>query len=116
MIQDIEHFLGDMNVLWLVAIAVILVVVVSALGKVGRIGGAIAAAELVLAGVDNGHADVGGAASEGVGVVFLEVEHEVVYGFSGKFSPLEHHVKVVHEFALGYAFFQHVEHYSHNVP
>lgn len=66
MIQDIEHFLDDMNVLWLVAIAVMVVVVVvmvSALGKVGRIGGAIAAAELVLAGVDNGHADVGGAAS-----------------------------------------------------
>lgn len=94
-----------------VLVVVILVAVSFAPGKnLGRIGGAIAAAELVFPAVHDGGADIGGAASEGVGVVLLEVEHEVVYCFAGKFSPLEHQVNVVDEFAVCNALFQHVQH------
>lgn len=74
----------------------VVVAVMFTLREVGRIGGTIAAAELVFSTVDNGHANVGGPASEGVGVVLVEMEHEVAYGFAGKFSSLEHHMKVKH--------------------
>ena len=58
---------------------------------VERVGVAVAAAELVLFGRDEGEGVVGAAAQGGV-----VMEHEVPEGFSGDLASLEHEVEINH--------------------
>lgn len=79
--------------------------VVAALGEWERVGGSVAAAELVLA-LGSGR---GGGGVEAV-------EHEVAEGFAGDFATLHHHVDVQHKFSLRHVFSQHEENYAYYAP
>ena len=76
-------------------------------------GGAVAAAELVVAWGDEGGVVVVGAAGER-GDDVVVVQHEVVHQ---SFLPtLQHEIELRHYLALRYALPQHEEHHTYDVP
>lgn len=82
---------------------------------VERVGcGAVAAAELVVAGRDEAGVVVGATV---VLVVVVENEIEAIhYGLSSEFPTFEHQMEFYHYFALRYAFSHHQEQYTYHVP
>ena len=82
-------------------------------GKVVRIRGAVAAAELVLTWCSEGDVAVSRAAGGGGAVV---VEHEVPDGFSGDLAALHHHVEIEQQLSLWNAFSEHEEHHTYYAP